>query len=144
MASGGVRGAAETVRVLRALARGVPEQQLRDIRHQALEPMQDSARDHFRANGSYVSGVIPADIVIADTKPGQTSLGMTGQGAKLGHLIEFGTAPHEQPNRGTYHPGAEPKPFMRPAFDDERDNVLRRAGQQIAEQLRRIALATRR
>jgi hypothetical protein len=105
--------------------------------------MQEAARDNFRANGSYVTGVIPKDIVIADTGANQTSLGMTGLGAKLGHIIEFGTAPHEQPNRGTYHHGSEPKPFMRPAFDEQRDNVMRRLGDQIATQLRRIALASR-
>lgn len=143
MAYGGVKGAQGIVNTFRRLAGGVPENKLRDIRHEALMPMQASARDHFKANGSHVSGVIPDDIVIAETGKSQTSLGMTGMGAKLGHIIELGSAPHEQPNRGTYHPGAEPKPFMRPAFEDERDRVVRSAGQQIADQLRRIALAAR-
>lgn len=143
MASGGVRGAQETITVLRALSRGLPDSRLREARHEALAPMQSAAQDNFRANGSFVTGVIPGDIVIADTGANQTSLGMTGMGAKLGHIIEFGTAPHEQPNRGTYHPGSEPKPFLRPAFDEQRDNVMRRIGEQIATQLRRIALGTR-
>lgn len=117
---------------------------MRDIRHNALVPMQDAAKENFRANGSYVSGVIPNDIIIAETGPSQTSIGLTGMGAKLGHIIELGSAPHEQPNRGTYHPGAEPKPFFRPAFDAERQETLSRAGRQIEQHLRTIVLAKRR
>lgn len=39
-----------------------------------------------------------------------------GREAPHGHLVEFGTAPHRQPRRGTTHPGAEPHPFLRPAY----------------------------
>lgn len=143
MASSGVRGGAQVAGVLRTLARGLDDNHLREIRRDALRPMQLSARQNFAANGSFKTGVIPGDIEIVDTGRHQTSLGMTGMGAKLGHIIEMGAAPHEQPNRGTYHPGTEPKPFMRPAYDEQRDHVMRKAGEAIATQLLRIARAAR-
>ena len=144
MAYGGVKGGAAISAALRNLGAGVTEPRMRAIRRKALEPMQADARDNFKSNGSYVSGVIPGDIVIADTGQGQTSLGMTGMGAKLGHIVEFGSAPHEQPNRHTYHPGAEPKPFMRPAFESRRSQTIKSVSDEIADLLGRIAKATSR
>ena len=144
MASGGVKGGREAAALLRAMSGALPERRMMQVRQNALRPMQREAQDNFRANGSYVSGVIPKDIVIAETGQAQTSLGMTGMGAKLGHMIEWGTAPHEQPNRGTYHPGSEPKPFMRPAFEAMRDQTIRSVRDDIESTLVRIAALNRR
>jgi hypothetical protein len=43
------------------------------------------------------------------------------------HLVEYGSAPHWQPNRfgGVQHPGARPFPHMRPAFEEHRDNMAK-------------------
>lgn len=37
-------------------------------------------------------------------------------GEWYGKLVELGTFPHAQPNRGTDHPGATAKPFFYPAW----------------------------
>lgn len=37
-------------------------------------------------------------------------------GEWYGRLVEFGTTPHAQPNRGTDHPGATAQPFFYPAW----------------------------
>ncbi|MGB0661325.1 MAG: HK97 gp10 family phage protein [Mangrovicoccus sp.] len=37
-------------------------------------------------------------------------------GEWYGRLVEFGTSPHAQPNRGTDHPGTTAKPFFYPAW----------------------------
>lgn len=42
----------------------------------------------------------------------------------LAHLVEFGTAPHWQPNRRQMHPGARPKPFATPAFESTKSEVV--------------------
>jgi HK97 gp10 family phage protein len=63
-------------------------------------------------------------------------------GVRYGHLVEFGTKAHEEPKEGkkakgpmliakggklfwnVHHPGAEPHPFMRPAFDENAEKAL--------------------
>jgi len=37
-------------------------------------------------------------------------------------MVEFGTKPHRI--NGIRHPGAAPKPFLRPAFDQKSDEAL--------------------
>lgn len=70
---------------------------------------------------------------------------------KYAHLAEFGTLPHhigkgsithiykgskEKPvKRGGLHPGARPKPFLRPAFDAKKDEALVVAERKIREEL---------
>jgi HK97 gp10 family phage protein len=39
------------------------------------------------------------------------------------HLVEFGAAPHQQSQLRIRHPGARPKPFLRPAWDRHKDRV---------------------
>lgn len=55
-----------------------------------------------------------------------------GRARGLAHLVEFGTAPHLQPRRRTMHPGAAPKPFIRPAFESQKTEVVRVFGDQMA------------
>lgn len=68
-------------------------------------------------------------------------IGGTKRARYLMHLVEYGTAPHWQPKRQRMHPGARPKPFVRPAFEakknvavkliltDLKDKTLRKAAQ---------------
>jgi hypothetical protein len=44
---------------------------------------------------------------------------LTKRARYLGHLVEWGTAPHWQPRRrgGIMHPGARPRPFATPAYE---------------------------
>jgi hypothetical protein len=111
------------------------------VREQALIPMARAARDFFIANGSYKTGAIPDEFVIAKTGKNQHSLGCVGIAAKLMHIIEFGAAPHAQPRRGIWHPGTEPKPAFRPAFDETAQTTMETAGRAIGAHLERIAKA---
>lgn len=45
-----------------------------------------------------------------------------------GHLVEFGTAPHLNGGnfKGSRHPGTAPQPFMRPAWDSEKEPTVER------------------
>lgn len=143
MARSEIRGAREVASALRGIARGITPATVRRAHEEGLSPMQDSARQNFVANGSYKTGVVPRDIAIVHTAPLTSNLAMTGMGAKLGHLIELGTAPHEQPARGSWHPGAAPKPFMRPAFDSVSSITLQRAGAVYGAELGRLAAVLR-
>jgi HK97 gp10 family phage protein len=60
------------------------------------------------------------------------SLGI-GKGGRHGHLVEFGTKPHMNGGTfaGTFHPGTAPQPFMRPAWDQDHEAMLKRLGQDI-------------
>lgn len=58
---------------------------------------------------------------------------------KYAHLLEFGTAPHYQPNRGVMHPGSRPQPFMTPAYYSTRDEVVKRFGQKIGPEMEKRA-----
>lgn len=51
-----------------------------------------------------------------------------GDKGRHGHLVEFGTAPHQQGGKfkGSLHPGTAPQPFMRPAWDTEKGPMIER------------------
>lgn len=44
--------------------------------------------------------------------------------ARIAHLVEFGTRPHEIKKLKAQHPGARAKPFLRPAADESDVEVL--------------------
>lgn len=50
---------------------------------------------------------------------------LTRRARSIGHLVEYGTRPHEQPRRGILHPGATPRPFFRSAEAAKREEVKR-------------------
>jgi HK97 gp10 family phage protein len=61
------------------------------------------------------------------------------------HLVELGTKEHyqtrklknEKKKRKVKHPGAKPKPFLRPAFDSKRDEAVANARQTLYEEIRK-------
>ncbi len=62
-------------------------------------------------------------LVIDEIRSGQNAGGQFATlritfyvGEWYGRLVEFGTPPHAQPNRGTDHPGATAQPFFYPAW----------------------------
>jgi HK97 gp10 family phage protein len=64
-----------------------------------------------------------------------------GAGGRHGHLVEFGTSPHINGGKfaGTSHPGTRPQPFMRPAWDQDQQDMLDRLGEEIAADLAKVA-----
>jgi HK97 gp10 family phage protein len=68
--------------------------------------------------------------------------GKKGTGVRYAHLVEFGTKAHPEPKKGkklkgpmfidnsgklywnVIHPGAKPRPFMRPAFENNHSEAL--------------------
>lgn len=95
----------------------------------ALQPVAEAAR-------AYAPGSLDTRIRIAPTiKAGQMlqSLEKPGKGRKVmfvgctaphGHLVEFGTGARYQKN-GRYTGIMPPDPFLRPAWDAHKDEVLR-------------------
>lgn len=60
---------------------------------------------------------------------------------RIAHLVEFGTAPHWQPNRKIMHPGARPYPFFRPAFEETKNEVVSDLGRAVWLRIRSSLLA---
>lgn len=58
-----------------------------------------------------------------------------------GHLVEFGTKPHENGGlfAGTQHPGTEAQPFLLPAARLTQDRAKRRIGRAVGQAVREAA-----
>lgn len=54
-------------------------------------------------------------------------------GYRLLHLLEFGTVPHLI--NGWLHPGTRAQPFLRPAFEETKDEVVEILGREIGPAL---------
>ena len=71
--------------------------------------------------------------------------------ASYAHLVEFGTAPHQieakpvltigplQIRGVVQHPGAAPRPFLRPAFEASKSVALRRFSDKLGKEMERLA-----
>ena len=55
------------------------------------------------------------------------------------HLAERGTKAHEQPALKIQHPGAAPRPFLEPGFEQAKPAMIARFGREIGKGLDRIA-----
>lgn len=66
---------------------------------------------------------------------------LKGAGGRHGHLVEFGTAPHQNKGKfkGTLHPGTAPQPFMRPAWEAEKGPTLERIKPLLYKAIERAA-----
>lgn len=62
-------------------------------------------------------------------------------GHSMAHWWEFGIAPHVNGGQfaGTKHPGVRPTPFMRPAFDGQKDAALAAIAAELAAQIQKAA-----
>lgn len=73
------------------------------------------------------------------TTAAQMFIGPSGpDGAPIGFLVEFGTAPHM--TKGQFigqHPGTTPQPFMRPAWSSTKDQVLNIIKEQLAAEIQK-------
>ena len=82
----------------------------------------------------------------------RTKVNVRGASATVGssttyaHLVELGTKPHSMTRRnrgGTFkhrrnHPGAQPKPFLRPAFDSKQQEAVTKAREILAAEIRKV------
>lgn len=147
----GVTGSREVVAALRELATGVDIVAIDAAATQALQPMLEATVNKMRANrnfpGKYPGfpdpatprkgGFVDKNVVIQKDGGSKTKrsyrIGAKGRARYLIHLLEFGTAPHFQPNfkGGFAHPGAAPRPAMVPSFEEYKDDVPSRFGRAI-------------
>lgn len=123
----GVRGGTQLAAAFRELGRNPSLAGRRRARQAAGKVVSEAAKANLVANDSVVTGALVASMGVAEDsqKQNRTLVGpRAGKFKKMrpmsyAHFVEFGTAPHWQPNRfgGIMHPGARPKPFLRPAYE---------------------------
>lgn len=148
MASG-LTGDKEIRAVLRAMANDMASKQLDAAMVSSLEPMQEATVANalrLRQPGRTPrGGHLDQGVVIAPKMRSRAKriywLTFSKRASKIAHLVEFGTAPHWQPNYrgGWMHPGARPKPFARPAFEQNKEETLSRLGR-LAWQILRLSM----
>lgn len=131
-------GDKKLLRSLRSTSEAVQTRRLMDAAGiDALTPMRDEM--NLKAPVSVVRGTAAIERRVARKAFGQYVLGFTGMGRRIAHLLEFGTAPHSLAKGASrrknimqdvppFHPGDDPKPFARPAFEATKEEVKRRAG----------------
>jgi hypothetical protein len=122
----GVSGQQEVIAALRALSKTIDGPMIDEAGVDALEPMKDSTVQRIRVNRNFAGkypgfpnpksprrgGHIDQGVVIRKEKGGKEKrsfkITATRRSRYLIHLLEFGTAPHFQPNfkGGFMHPGA--------------------------------------
>lgn len=112
----------------------------------ALAPVLSDARSNLSANGSVVTGKLKKLLTIKKdqtAKPSRPTMlvgpAATDPAYRSAHLVEFGTAPHFQPELNKMHPGAAAKPFLRPSFEKNRDKVIERFGASIGPAIEKRA-----
>lgn len=143
-------GAADINRAFRNTASGlnVP---LNDAARKSLRPMLREAKANLKRNDNIESGKLYSllSIIRDRSAPKDKPTYAIGPDAsksphyRVAHLVELGTAPHNI--NGWIHPGASPSPFMRPAFEAMKAEVIRLFGAEIGPAIeRRIAAVARR
>lgn len=121
---------------LRAMGNAVTPAVRKRARQKALKPIQKTAIDRLgQSNNVETRALITSVIVTEGDRKNESIVGikrgrrgrMNRNPVRYAHLVEYGTAPHWQPNRfgGIMHPGARPFPFMRPALEVNRDDAVK-------------------
>ncbi len=138
-----VSGHRELARNLRKLAKFV-ERPIAEAQRVSLKPLLARSKNNLRANKSNKTGGLSRSMAIrsprATVKGKKRALvGATGKGRGKAHLAEFGTDPHWQPKLAKMHPGARAKPFLTPAYEEERRAVIKNFGKILGPAMERQA-----
>jgi len=124
---------------------------LQEVMPDALRAGMEKIAEEAKANVPVASGLMRDGLTISTDSKGSVvtaSLTVKGKHGPLAHMIEFGTAAHRINAKkggvlsfggGAYqhvdHPGAQAKPFMRPALDARADDAVAAVAQYINEHI---------
>jgi hypothetical protein len=151
-----IRGLAE----LNAMLQSLPVKLERNILRGALRAgagiVKDEGKVQLASNGSFDTGLLSKGLkVSAKAKGGVVTARVkaTGPHGYIAHWIEHGAAAHVIAgkdngflafgggvHRSVLHPGIQAKPFLRPALDGKRAEVLMAAGEYIKKRLTKEGL----
>lgn len=153
MARAVVRGDKEAAAALRRLRSAVNQSIMNRAGEESLKPMAEQTRANARVlrqphtpkGGHLDEGVAVARRPASGRGKVVLWLGFSRRARKIAHLVEFGTRPHFQPNYrgGWMHPGARPKPFLRPAYEARKREAIEIFAKRIGDVIRTAALSVR-
>lgn len=131
------------LRQLRNLDKVTEKNVTRRVLRRAAAPMRDQAREDAPKKSGDLARSIKTYV---SAKKGEGT-GKVESRLPYAHLVELGTKPHWQKRRlgrsrrrrRVLHPGAQPKPFMRPAFDQEKDNSVGIARRELKKEIEKEA-----
>jgi len=145
MAKSRVTGGSQLRGSLRQISSGLTVP-INEASRKALQPTLKAAKRNLKANGSVESGellkllTIRKDPDTGKDKPRHVvGPATTNPAYREAHLVEFGTAPHFQPELHRLHPGAQAKPFLRPAFEETKGEAIKRFGESIGPAIEKRA-----
>ena len=148
-----IEGLRELENKLNELGKSASKTVMRNTLKKAAEPIAESAR----ASAPVDTGNLKASIGVstklskaqkrAQAKSAKASGGkdfseiFVGSASPVAHLVEFGTAPHINQGKfaGSQHPGTSPQPFMRPAWESNKDSSLDIIKSELASQIVKAA-----
>ena len=128
-------GSTQLRRNMREMANVYKGSMLEQDMKTSLEPMRSQTEENARAlrqpgrtprGGHLDQGVVSVPIKKRGPKFSQWWISFKGRARNIAHLVEFGTAPHWQPNRFgvIMHPGARQTPFARTAYETTKGEVV--------------------
>lgn len=96
--------------------------------------IQGAAKRNLTANGSVITGTLRRSITkrIGSDRDGFTA--DIGTNVEYAPFVEYGTRPRAK------HPGSMAKPYLRPAFDSEKDEAIKDIGDALDDIVRNFGL----
>lgn len=143
---------------LQAALSSLPAKIEKNIMRAAVRAGAAVLRAEARTNAPVATGALKKSIRISSKAKGGKINVTVKAGGKLAphaYLVEYGTRPHQiKPGEaealsvggtvvgGVMHPGSQPKPFMRPAFDAKAQEAIEAVSAKIRERLTQQGINT--
>ena len=132
-----IEGLKELDAALAELPKATGKNVMRRVARKALEPVIKAAKPYAPVNKGKLRQSLAVSTKLSkrqaalarreEAAEGKASITVYAGAAALphAHLMEFGTKARVQKKTGKSTGSVKPRPFMRPAWDSQRDNVLK-------------------
>lgn len=150
-----VKGLPELMKFFDELPGKVQRNVLRSGMRAGGKVVKIEAQSQLRSHGSVQSGELANGLKVTTSLRGETVIARvvtTGPHAHAGLWVEHGTSAHEIVAKNAqaleldgfahdvHHPGAKPKPFLRPALDTRAQDAVVAVGRKMQERMTKQGL----
>lgn len=120
----------QLLRQVQEMGRAVDESLKEKALTEGAEIFRDSAKDNVNVR----TGTLKDNIIISDIEGDEVHVGPDQQGtAFYGHILEIGRRPGT--SNGYKYPGMAARPFMGPAFENNKEAVQQKMAEVIKREL---------